>query len=170
MEIFIEKFNVRWSDVDANRHVGNSSYMNYCSQTRMSFLNSRGFGINHLVKWGVIPVILKEEFIFYRELHVDQTVYVTLELTAISEDGNIFEFTHKIYDSEGIHHSTSYAKGVWIDMIQRKRITPPEELKEALLAVTDKNNLKIVTMDDIKDKEKPVSLDPDFLKNNSYIH
>ncbi len=170
MGIFIEKFNVRWSDVDANRHVGNSSYMNYCSQTRMSFLNSKGFGITHLVRWGIGPVILKENFTFYKEIHVDQTVFVTLEVTGMSEDGNIFEFTHKLYDSEGIHHASSLVQGVWIDMIKRKRTSPPEELKQTLLATTDKSNLRTITMDDIKDKEKPENQDPDFLKNNYYIH
>ncbi len=170
MGLFIEKFNVRWSDVDANRHVGNSSYMDYCSQTRMSFLNSKGFGINHLVRWGIGPVVLRENFTFYKELHVDQTIFVSLEITGISEDSDIFEFTHKIYDSEGIHHTTALAQGVWIDMIQRRRTSPPEELKQALLSTTDENTLRIITLDDIKDKEKPVNLDPDFLKNNYYTH
>ncbi|MDR2121819.1 MAG: acyl-CoA thioesterase [Flavobacteriaceae bacterium] len=170
MSIFIEKFNVRWSDVDANRHVGNSSYMNYCSQTRISFFNSIGYGIRNLLKQNLAPVILKENFIFYKELHIDQTVFVTLELTATSEDGTVFEFTHKIYDSEGIHHATSLIQGVWIDDIRRKRTAPPNELQQALLASADRNKLQLITIDSIKDAEKPVNLNSEFLKNNYYIH
>jgi acyl-CoA thioester hydrolase len=136
----------------------------------MSFFNSKGYGITNLVKQGFVPVILKENFTFYKELFVEQIVFVTLELTAVSEDGNIFECTHKIYDSDGVHHATSLVQGVWIDMIQRKRISPPNDLQQILLESADKNKLRILTIEDIKDKEKPVNLEPEFLKNNYYIH
>ncbi|MGM5629567.1 acyl-CoA thioesterase [Apibacter raozihei] len=170
MGVFIEKFNVRWSDVDANQHVGNSTYMNFCSQTRMSFFNSQGFGIQQLNKINLSPVLLKENFVFFKEILVDQTVYVSLEFTATSEDGNIFECLHNIYDSEGIIHASSKAQGVWIDSYSRKRCAPTEELKSIILKLADSETIKIITIDDVKDREKPVNLPPDYLLNNYYQH
>ena len=40
----LKEFEVRWSDVDANRHLGNSAYINFMSHTRMSFMSEAGFG------------------------------------------------------------------------------------------------------------------------------
>jgi acyl-CoA thioester hydrolase len=36
--IFYHKFEVRWSDLDANKHLANSSYVQYCAQARMAFM------------------------------------------------------------------------------------------------------------------------------------
>jgi acyl-CoA thioester hydrolase len=38
--IYYHKHEVRWSDIDANRHLANSSYVQYCAQTRMAFMTN----------------------------------------------------------------------------------------------------------------------------------
>ena len=35
---YFKEFEIRWSDLDANRHLGNSAYTNLMSHTRMSYL------------------------------------------------------------------------------------------------------------------------------------
>jgi acyl-CoA thioester hydrolase len=41
--MFLKEFEVRWSDVDANRHLANSAYINFKGHTRMAFLMELGF-------------------------------------------------------------------------------------------------------------------------------
>ena len=36
--MFLKEFEVRWSDLDANRHLSNVSYLTYAGETRMAFL------------------------------------------------------------------------------------------------------------------------------------
>ena len=53
MSVYYHKFEVRWSDIDANRHLANSSYVMYCAQTRMAFMNAHNMGVSKLVHWGM---------------------------------------------------------------------------------------------------------------------
>ena len=125
MSEFQYKFEVRWSDIDANRHLANSSYVEYCAQTRMAFMNQEQIGLAQLSRWGVGPVILHERYSFFKEILADQTVFVTLEVSGSSEDASIYQFLHKFYLPDGTHCATSEATGVWIDTMLRKATTPP---------------------------------------------
>jgi acyl-CoA thioesterase FadM len=80
MSVYYHKFEVRWSDIDANRHLGNSTYVDYCSQTRMAFLNKNKIGLTQLNRWGVGPVMLHERYSFFKEIYADQTVFVAWKL------------------------------------------------------------------------------------------
>jgi acyl-CoA thioester hydrolase len=103
MSVYYHKFEVRWSDIDANRHLGNSTYVDYCSQTRMAFLNKNKIGLTQLNRWGVGPVMLHERYSFFKEIYADQTVFVALEVAALSEDGSfISSFTNSIFQTERI--------------------------------------------------------------------
>lgn len=132
MSVYYHKFEVRWSDIDANRHLGNSTYVDYCSQTRMAFLNKNKIGLTQLNRWGVGPVMLHERYSFFKEIYADQTVFVGLEVAALSEDGSMYQFVHKFYLQDGTHCATAEATGVWIDMMLRKTTTPPEDIMEVM--------------------------------------
>ena len=43
--MYKKQFEIRWSDVDANKHLANSAYTNFMSHTRMAFLMEFGFTI-----------------------------------------------------------------------------------------------------------------------------
>ena len=53
MSDFHYKFEVRWSDIDANKHLANSSYVEYCAQTRMAFMRTHKMGLKELSYWGI---------------------------------------------------------------------------------------------------------------------
>ena len=36
--MFLKEFEIRWNDLDANRHLANIAYISYASDTRMAFL------------------------------------------------------------------------------------------------------------------------------------
>ncbi|MBT8272756.1 MAG: thioesterase, partial [Bacteroidia bacterium] len=40
--MYTKQFDIRWRDLDANGHLGNSSYVDFMSHTRMSFFNEIG--------------------------------------------------------------------------------------------------------------------------------
>lgn len=163
--IFFEKFHVRWSDLDANMHLANAAYMNFCSQTRMSFLNQHHIGMKELAKWNMGPVVLQENFNFYKEFFGNQTVYVSLQLIGASEDGNIFQIKHVLYNDKGEACAQAEIFGVWIDLKLRKRTLPTEELIAAFNQVKD-NSLKILTSEDIKNlTEKPSSVHPEIFNS-----
>jgi len=162
MSTYYHQFEVRWSDIDANRHLANSSYVQYCAQTRMGFMNKYKMGVAQLNRWGVGPVILHERYSFFKEILADQKVVVSLELGGMSEDAGIYRFVHKFYLTDGTHCATAEATGVWIDMMLRKTTNPPEDILENLIPFKTENS-KVLTREDIKDLPfRPENINPEM--------
>ncbi|MDL1913892.1 MAG: thioesterase [Bergeyella sp.] len=158
--IYYHKFEVRWSDIDANRHLANSSYLEYCSQTRMAFLRKQKIGLKELHRWGIGPVILHERFSFFKEIYDTQEVIVSLSLNGFAEDGSIYQFGHKFYLPDGTHCATAEATGVWIDTMLRKATSPPEDILQSLLPYKGEQH-KILSKEDIKSLPfRPENIDP----------
>ncbi len=160
MAKYFHKFEVRWGDIDANRHLANSSYVQYCAQARMGFMTKHRMGVKELNRWGVGPVILHERYSFFREIYADQNVVVSVEIDGLSEDASIYRFVHKFYLPDGTHCATAEATGVWIDMMLRKMTTPPDDILESLLPYKTDSTVTL-TREDIKNLSfRPENVDP----------
>lgn len=123
--MYLKSFEVRWSDLDANRHLANSAYLNFMSHTRMAFLYDNGFSQQTLSEHGVGPVIFYEHVYYLREILPGPPVRVSLEVRGTSEDGMFFEFHHNFYDHNGKHLAHCEMMGGWMDLKTRK-LTPLE--------------------------------------------
>ena len=166
--IFHHTFEVRWSDLDANKHLANSSYVQYCAQARMAFMKKEKMGVTQMSRWGIGPVIMHERFSFFKEIFADQKVIVSLEIDGCAEDASIYRFVHKFYLPDGSHCATAEATGVWIDTMLRKSTTPPEEVLEVMNEFKSEN-VKVLTRQDLKDLPfKPENVIP-FHKRNTFI-
>lgn len=164
MSVYHHLFEVRWSDIDANRHLANSTYVEYCAQTRMAFMNKHKMSLAQLNRWGIGPVVLHEKFSFFKEIHADKKVWVSLEVSGASEDAAIYRFLHKFYLEDGTHCATAEATGVWIDMMLRKSTTPPEEVVQALEEFKTENTV-LMSKEDIKNLPfRAENIDPSNLK------
>ncbi len=150
MSVYHHQFEVRWSDIDANKHLANSSYVAYCAQARMSFMNTHKMGLKELSRWGIGPVILHERFSFFKEIYADQIVFVSVQISGMSEDASIYQFVHKFYLPDGTHCATTEATGVWIDMMIRKSTTPPDDILEVLKEFRS-DDTKVLTRADLRD-------------------
>ncbi len=167
MSEFHYKFEVRWSDIDANRHLANSSYVEYCAQTRMAFMNTHKMGLKELNRWGIGPVILHERYSFFKEIYADQTVFVTAEISGMSEDASIYRFLHQFYLPDGTHCATAEATGVWIDTMLRKSTSPPEDILEVMQNFSSENTA-VLSRKDLKDLPfKPKDVEP-FHKRGTF--
>ena len=160
MSVYYHTHEVRWSDIDANRHLANSSYVEYCAQTRMAFMTKHKMGLAELNRWGIGPVILHERFSFFKEMYMGQNVIVSLEIDGFSEDGSIYKFLHRFFLPDGTHCATSEATGVWIDMMLRKSTTPPDDILEVLKEFKSENFTQM-SREDLKNLPfRPENVDP----------
>lgn len=163
MSVYYHKHEVRWSDIDANRHLANSAYVEYCAQTRMAFMSRHKMGLTELNRWGIGPVILHERFSFFKEIYMNQDVVVSLEISGFSEDAAIYRFLHKFFLPDGTHCATAEATGVWIDMMLRKSTTPPGDILEVMREFQSDNHLEM-TKEDLKNLPfRPENIDPKLL-------
>lgn len=161
--IFYHKFEVRWSDLDANKHLANSSYVAYCAQTRMAFMKKEKMGVTQMSRWGIGPVIMHERFSFFKEIFADQKVVVSLEIDGCAEDAAIYRFVHKFYLTDGSHCATSEATGVWIDTMLRKMTSPPDDVVEAMNKYKTAETV-VMTREDFKKLPfRPENIDPSLL-------
>nr|WP_299386719.1 thioesterase family protein [Allomuricauda sp.] len=126
--MFFKEFEVRWSDLDANRHLANSAYINFMSHTRMSYLTQLGFAHREFETHGIGPVVFYEHIYYFREVFPGKPIKVSLEFTGMSADGKFFEFHHNFYDARGKHLAHCEMMFSWIDMNTRKLVPLPQEV------------------------------------------
>ncbi|WP_313579328.1 acyl-CoA thioesterase [Chishuiella sp.] len=148
--IYFQKTIVRWSDLDANRHLANASYMNFTSFARIAFLRDYNVSMKDLGSYGIGPAILHEQFSFFKEAMEGEEIYISVEIAGMSDDGMIYQFIHDIYNKEGIHLCHSELVGVWFSMKERKMLAPPKEMLDNIKKSFQNKTIKRMSKQDIK--------------------
>lgn len=148
--MYIKEFEIRWDDVDANRHLRNSAYIDYMSHTRMSFFSEQGFGQQHLAELNLGPVALYEHMFYFREAFPGKPIRVSLQLKGLSEEGTFFEFRHNFYNQKGQNLGRCDMLGAWIDLKTRKLTPLPNELFAFLDGVDKTDDFKMLTKADTR--------------------
>ncbi len=157
--MYLKEFEIRWNDIDANRHLANKAYIEYAAHTRMSFLTEYGFDYKTLQKHDIGPIVFYEHMYYFKEVFAGKPVRVSLELSGLSEDGKFFEFTHNFYDHKGGNFAHCEMMGAWIDLKTRKLIALPVEMMELLNVVEKASYYRVLTKEDTRRFAKqPVDL------------
>jgi acyl-CoA thioester hydrolase len=123
---------VRWDDIDANGHAGNTAYSVYATDARLTHFAEHGFTVARLNELRVGPVLFTEELAYRRELRLGDMITTTVELAALSPTGHRWALHHRILRGADLA-ATVHVTGAWIDLERRKLIDPPVEI----LAVFD---------------------------------
>lgn len=147
---YYEKFTVRWSDLDANKHLGNSAYSTYLAQTRVAYLQHIGYNIATLEELNLSPIVLKEEISYYKEFRFGETVYVSFKLLRLSAEADLYTVEQSFYDEEGRQRAKNISTCAWLSSETRKRTTPPHELVEKMKQTAGSEPITTLTMDDVK--------------------
>ena len=148
--MYLKSFEVRWSDLDANRHLGNSAYINFMSHTRMAYFYEKGFSQEILAAHELGPVIFYEHVYYLREILPGAEVRVSLEIKGMSEDGMFFEFHHNFYDQKGKHLAHCEMMGGWMDLNTRKLTPLDAELLDKFEALERAGDFRILTREDTR--------------------
>lgn len=148
--MFTKEFDVRWSDLDANRHMANSAYQNFMSHVRMAFLIENGFGQRQMAAYNTGPVIFSEQVFYFKEIHQGAPITVTCEVTGLSDDGSFFRFRHDFYDVKGNNMARGLMAGAWMHLGSRKIETLPAELYKLIQNISKSADFKILTKEDMR--------------------
>lgn len=152
--MYLKEFEIRWSDVDANRHLANSAYVNFMSHARISFMAALGFGQKVLVENEIGPVAFYEHMYYFKEVFPGKPIKVSLEVVGMSEDGKFFEFHHNFYDYKGRNVAYCEMMGSWISLKSRKLTILPEHLLQKFQAVEKSKGFRILTKEDTRKHTK----------------
>ncbi|MFT7073648.1 acyl-CoA thioesterase [Patiriisocius sp. Uisw_017] len=157
--MYLKEFEVRWNDIDANRHLANSAYINYMSHTRLSFMLENGFGQVKMVEHAIGPVVFYEHMFYFKEVFPGKPIKVSLQLKGISEDGMYFSFQHNFYDYKGRNIARCEMMGGWIDLNTRKLRALPSELFDNLKKLDHTDDFYTITKEHTrKHGEVPMNL------------
>ena len=148
--MYTKEFEIRWDDVDANRHLRNSAYVDYMSHTRMGYFSEKGFGQQHLAALNLGPVALYEHIYYFKEAFPGKPIKVTLELSGLSEEGTFFEYRHNFYDDKGRNLARCEMLGAWIDLEKRKLVPLPKEFYSFLDGIPKTEDFKTLTKEDTR--------------------
>ncbi|MBQ4913168.1 thioesterase family protein [Maribacter sp. MMG018] len=148
--MYLKEFEIRWSDVDANRHLANSAYLNYMSHTRMSFLMEIGVDHRSLAQHQIGPVVFYEHMYYFKEAFPGKPVKVSMEIMGMSEDGKFFEFHHNFYNHKGENFAHCEMMGAWIDLKTRKLIALPDDFMKMFESVEKGTGFRVLTKEDTR--------------------
>ena len=129
---FFKEFEIRWSDVDANRHLGNFAYINMMSHSRMSLMNQIGFGHEAMKENGIGPILFREEIHYFREVLPGTPLRISVALKRVSEDFRFFSFEHRFYSDTGRNVAYGEITGSWMNLEERRVVRPPQKLLDAI--------------------------------------
>ena len=148
--MYIKEFEVRWNDIDANRHLANSAYINYMSHTRLSFMLENGFGQADMVRNNIGPVVFYEHMFYFKEAFPGKPVRVSLQLKGISKGGMYFQFLHNFFNDKGQNIARCEMMGGWINLTERKLRELPDDLLTNLSSLSKTDDFKILTKEDTR--------------------
>ena len=98
---FVRTIQVRWSDMDANRHVRHSAYYDYGAAMRMMVLSDHGLTLKKLEEYKIGPILFREEAIFKREIRMDDTLALDVTLIKSTIDFSRWSLRHHFIKEDG---------------------------------------------------------------------
>src|SRR3712207_6293678 len=126
------RFEVRWSDLDGNRHVRNTVFSEYATHARFRLLGAHGFGQAQLEALRFGPVMMREEIRYKRGVLFGDEVVVRVRCAGLSPDVSHGRVHQDVLRPEGREAAVLTIQGGWLALDTRKRVAPPAELAAVL--------------------------------------
>ena len=156
MQSYFKKVDIKWADLDANRHVSNMAYVALLDHARMSYFNENGFSQEMFEKHRLGPIVFNQQMFFLKEVLPATTVQINVELQGSTEDYRFVQFGHSIYNHEGARAVYGYLTVAFMDLDTRKLMpAPPKPFLDLLQGLPKSEHFKILTKVDIKLPELP---------------
>lgn len=144
MKKFEKQFEVKWSDLDPNRHMRHTAYNDYAAHMRVKILDEIGLSMSKLEELGIGPILFREETLFHREVGMEGKITITASLIKSRQDGSRWSFIHEMFRADGIKAATIIVDGAWLDLKKRKLAIPPQDMAELFLNMPKDDNFEWV--------------------------
>lgn len=128
-EQFSRVIQIRWADIDANRHLRHSAYYDYGATLRMMFLSENGLTTQKLEELQTGPILFREEAIFKREIRLEDQITVDVELVRATANYSRWSLRHVFTKGDGGVAASINIDAAWIDLTKRKLTVPGDFIK-----------------------------------------
>jgi acyl-CoA thioester hydrolase len=123
----IFKSKVIWAQMDANRHLRHSAYADLAAQARIELLEAINLNMETFAKLKLGPILFREELVYLREITGSQNIEINTVLTKTRIDGSRWSIRHEVFREDGIKSAIINVDGAWLNMVDRKLTSLPEE-------------------------------------------
>ncbi|MGC1514893.1 MAG: acyl-CoA thioesterase [Maribacter sp.] len=148
--MYLKDFEIRWSDVDANRHLSNVAYIDYVSHTRMAFLMELGFDHRSMAQNEIGPIVFYEHMYYFKEALPGKPIKVSMEIIGMSEDAMFYEFHHNFYNHKGENFARCEMMGAWMDLKTRRLTGLTNEMLKTFSGVEKSKDFRVLTKADTR--------------------
>ena len=124
--MFKQTVQIRWADIDANRHLRHSVYYDYGASMRMNALTAEGLSMKKLEELMLGPVLFREEAIFKREIMFEDMITIDVEVVRARQDFARWSLRHHFTKEDGTVAAIINIDGAWIDLAKRKLAVPDD--------------------------------------------
>lgn len=131
-EPFEHHTDVGWFDLDANRHMKNTAYMEKSVDCRLRYFNSIGVSPDIFAKWKVAFVVVNDQVTYSRELFLGDRMRVQMLCGGVNAKGTRFLVVNRILTPDGEKVYEIRSMVVWLNTETRKTTAPPPELAELI--------------------------------------
>ena len=131
-EVFSRVIQIRWADIDANRHLRHSAYYDYGATLRMMLFSESGLSTKKLEELQIGPILFREEATFRREIRLEDEITVDVALVRATLNYGRWSFRHNFTKSDGHLAAIINIDAAWIDLVKRK-LTVPGEFVQSIL-------------------------------------
>jgi acyl-CoA thioester hydrolase len=129
MQTYIKPLTIRWSDLDPNFHLRHSVYYDFGAFARFAFLEEHGLTPAVMTKYKFGPILFREECVFRKEIRFGDTINIDVQLLKSRPDQSRWSIQHRITKNGDETAAILTVDGAWMDVVQRKLMAPPEEIK-----------------------------------------
>ena len=141
---YSKTYQIRFSDIDANRHVNHAAYIDACGDMRYQFFAEHGFPPERFEKLGIGPVYTKLTTQFLREVLLGETITVTFLLTGLSPSGALWNVHHDIFKANGKKAVSLDMEGTILDLASRKPVAPDVELLQVFQSIPRTDDFEVL--------------------------
>ncbi len=146
---YTKSFEIRWTDIDANRHVTSVAYAIYVVETRLAYMTEHGFNQQKLQELDIGPVVLHEEYFYLKEVNPDDKIKVSLELKGMTQDKRFYKFLQTVENSKNEKCVSCLCTFCWLDLKTRKVCIPPADLLSLFERLPPTHDYKVLTKEDM---------------------
>ena len=126
MKSFSLPIQVRWSDIDQNRHLRHSAYYDYGATARIACFSQHGLTNTKFEQLHIGPILFREEAIFKREIKFEDVVTIDMVVTKATRDFARWSVRHHLYKEGNTLAAILNLDGAWIDISKRKLAVPDD--------------------------------------------
>jgi acyl-CoA thioester hydrolase len=145
MQTLSQNIQIRWADIDANRHLRHSVYYDFAAAMRMNVLSERGLTSKKLEEFMIGPVLFREEAIFKREILLEDKITLNLELVRTTPDFGRWSLRNSFFKGDGSLATILNVDGAWMNLNKRKLTAPNEFIQNIFENFPKSQDFQFVT-------------------------